>query len=82
MEKKGARQWLAETYSFARGAGCCQMLLSLTVLHGHGMSPADRVFLFNSYLGAKCTKYLRQALLLTPIIHRWFCYYSTPKRAQ
>lgn len=64
----------------ARGAGCCQMLLNLTVLCSHGMSPAFRVFSFNSYLGAKCTKYLRQALLLTPIIHHWFCYYSTPKR--
>lgn len=50
------------------------------MLCSHGMSPAVRVFSFNSYLGAKCTKYLRQALLLTPIIHHWFCYYSTPKR--
>lgn len=56
------------------------MLLNLTTLHSHFMSLADRVFSFNSYLGAKCTKYLRQALLLTLIIHHWFCYYCTPKR--
>ena len=56
------------------------MLLNLTKLHSHCPSLADRVFSFNSYLGAKCTKYLGQALLLTLIIHHWFCYYSTPKR--
>lgn len=64
----------------ARGTGCCQILLNLTTLHSHCMSLADRVFSFNSYLGAKCTKYLRQAILLTLIIHHWFCHYSTLKR--
>jgi len=64
----------------ARGAGCCQMQLNLTTLHSYCMSLADRVFSFNSYSGAKCIKYLRQVLLLTQIIHHWFCYYSIPMR--
>lgn len=63
----------------ARGDGSCQMLLNLTVLHSHCMSLADRVFSFNGYLGAKCSKYLRQMLLLTLIIHHCYCYYSTPQ---
>jgi len=70
----------ARNPQLARGAGCCQMLLHLKTLHSHCMSLADWVFSFNSYSGAKCTKYLRQALLLTLIIHHWFCYCSTPKR--
>lgn len=64
----------------ARGAGCCQMQLNLTMLQSYCMSLADRVFSFNSYSGAKCSKYLRQVLLLTRIIHHWFCHYSIPMR--